>query len=176
MDQRAGACRYPGISRVPVADEETLSSVLIAEMSVTVNRAQLVTSSRNVLAPRRSFPAHRSVERRVPGSRPMRWGGGYGSPDCVDRRERLSLEPRRGSPSNCRERCVPSWLYANESRIAPYAESSALPANADASIMALRSQECAARRFQEFCEGSRANRPCAARAMPWSSGCVRFGW
>jgi hypothetical protein len=49
-----------------VADEETLSSALIAEMSVTVDRAQLVTRAHEMCWARRwRIPAHRSVERRV---------------------------------------------------------------------------------------------------------------
>jgi hypothetical protein len=38
---RNWACRYLRISRMTVADEETLFSALIAEMSVAVDRAQL---------------------------------------------------------------------------------------------------------------------------------------
>jgi hypothetical protein len=60
------ACRYLGISRMTVADEETLSSALIAEMSVTVDRAQLVTRAHEMFWARRwRIPAHRSIERRV---------------------------------------------------------------------------------------------------------------
>src|ERR1700722_18726217 len=49
-----------------VADEEALSSALIAEMSVAVDRAQLVTRAHEMRWARRwRIPARRSIERRV---------------------------------------------------------------------------------------------------------------
>ena len=41
------ACRYLGISRMTVADEETLSSALIAEMSVVSSPSVCLWMSRN---------------------------------------------------------------------------------------------------------------------------------
>jgi TnpA family transposase len=60
------ACRYLGISRMRAGDEQALLSALTAEMSVTMDRAQLIMRAHEIFWSRRwRIPTRRAVERRV---------------------------------------------------------------------------------------------------------------
>jgi hypothetical protein len=60
------ACRYLGISRLSANDERALSSALIAEMSVTVDRKQLIMRAHEIFWNHRwRIPTRRAVEQIV---------------------------------------------------------------------------------------------------------------
>jgi hypothetical protein len=60
------ACRYLGISRLKAADEQPLFDALTAEMSVTVDREQLITRAHEIFWNHRwRIPNRRAVEHKV---------------------------------------------------------------------------------------------------------------
>jgi len=60
------ACRYLGISRLKAADEHALFCALTAEMSVTVDREQLITRAHEIFWNHRwRIPTRRAVEHKV---------------------------------------------------------------------------------------------------------------
>jgi hypothetical protein len=60
------ACRYLGISRLKAADEPALFCALTAEMSVTVDREQLITRAHEIFWNHRwRIPTRRAVEHKV---------------------------------------------------------------------------------------------------------------
>jgi hypothetical protein len=60
------ACRYLGISRLSAADDQALFFALTAEMSVTVDREQLITRAHEIFWNHRwRIPTRRAVEHKV---------------------------------------------------------------------------------------------------------------